>query len=291
MNILLSIVAAIRSASADPTFGPTTLEVDLSAFFSLKSEVSEGEEEREHTQIFPGVARILHDAGVPLIDPTREDDRELLKVAGVPTVDVPAAQPINRLRLEFSSPDFMKSIYRIHVSVQRSDGSYEAIPALRCGPDCLSENVEPFLREHQAAILALLETETPTPAEAEPATVPSRSHAPSSRDGLSATSASSKRSPLGPVGIAGIVAAGVGLGGTVWGAVTLGLDRNAEWQDGPTERERSPRYFNTGTGVALGVGAGLLTAGVVMILVDQLALKKRRNKPSAMRLAPLRLSF
>lgn len=288
MILSLCILAAVNHAA--PEFAPTVVEVDLSAFFSIKSEISQGEQEREHDQIYPSVVRVLHAAGVPIAAPPSENERELLEIAGVPAVDVEPPQRPQKLRLEFSSPDFMKSIYRIHVSVQRPDGSYESIPALSCGPDCLAENVEPFLREHQAPILALLETPEPAaPASSPPPpTSVSTAHPP---DALSPAPAGKAR-PLGPVGIAGTVLAGVGLGGVVWGSVALGLDRTRDWERGFDERMVRDRYFNTGTGVALGVGAGLLATGVTMFLVDLFVLKKRNHRrPSALRLAPLQISF
>jgi len=295
MILSFCVFAAMNHAA--PEFAPTVVEVDLSAFFSIKSEISKGEQEREHDQIYPSVVRVLHAAGVPIAAPPTENERELLEIAGVPAVDVGPPQRAQKLRLEFSSPDFMRSIYRIHISVLRPDGSYEAIPALSCGPDCLAENVEPFLREHQAPILALLETPEPAaPANSPPppTSVPA-AHPP---EALSPAPAGKTR-PLGPIGIAGTVLGGVGLGGVIWGSVALGLDRTREWEREPGREEEMEldgreRYFNAGTGIALGVGSVLLVTGVTMLVLDRSVLKLRKNKPRAVTVSPggaLRLSF
>src|SRR5690606_10439547 len=92
MILSFCMLTAMGTAPASPRFEPTVIEVDMSAFFSIKSEVSEGEEQREHDQIYPGVARVLEDAGIPIAAPQVDDDRELLEVASVPTVDVHARQ-------------------------------------------------------------------------------------------------------------------------------------------------------------------------------------------------------
>lgn len=294
MILSFCILAAVSTAA--PEYPPTVVEVDLSAFFSIKSEVSEGEQEREHDQIYPGVARILHAAGVPIAAPPTENERELLEIAGVRIAEAKPQKPQKpqKLRLEFSSPDFMKSIYRIHVSVRRPDGSYEAIPALRCGPDCLAENVEPFLREHQAAILALLEA--PQRVElASSAPLPSSGPVATPPEAMSPTTPVKSR-PLGPVGITGAVLGGVGLGGVIWGSVALGLDRAQAWerlpgQEARVARDGKERYFNAGLGVVLTAGASLLVSGIVMIVVDRAALQPRKKKRVSAEMRPGALHF
>lgn len=272
-------------------YPPTTIVVDLSDFFNQNTELSARHEELDYQHIYPGVARLLNEAAVPIHTPQGDRERELLQAADIPT-QAPAG-PSTTLRLEFSTPDFVNSIYRIHVSVDRADGSFQALPTLVCGPGCLAEDVKPFLQKHEEKILGLLEPPKPKS--------PSSSASPAELEqGLQASTPEhatdakplkvAKTPPIGPVGISGIVAGGLGLGAFGWGSVAFARKRAADWDNAFTERTR-PSFFDRSEAVVWGIGGGLIAAGIIMVIVDQLALKPRRKHRHHSSIAGWSISF
>lgn len=273
-----------------PEYLPTELEIDLDAFFSLKSETSADAQEREFMQIYPGLARVLVAAGVPIVAPRDHLEKELLELAGVATAGTPDERAT--LRLEFSSPDFMKSIYRIHISVERPDGSFSALPAVSCGPDCLAPELATFLEQHRERILPLLRVPPPAPrVSAPPSDASDGGLKPERPRGSSGDFAQERHPASGPLWGAGAALGTVGLGAALWGGVGYLRQRASDRERDIFVMDRS-RYFNTDRQVLFGVGVGLVAAGLTMVLVDRLALtKKRRSRLTAHAGPGLSLSF
>lgn len=259
------------------TYPETAIQVDLSSLFIEESDVTAEIQRDDFEEIYPGVARVLHDAGVPLVEPSSDIEGTLLDNAGISTVEAPTSP--TTLRLEFSSPNFVGGFYRIHVSVRRHDGSERALPPLTCGPNCLADNVEAFLRERQASILALLEA--PSSGESSPARrcpgAPDCTETPPPPRTMDPPHGAPK---LGPLGIVGAIGMGIGAGFLTWSGVSLGLERRADWNQNFIQ-DRRAHYANDGTYAVLGVGAFLLVSGIVMVVVDRVVLPKRRRPTPA----------
>jgi hypothetical protein len=92
------------------------------------------------------------------------------------------------------------------------------------------------------------------------------------------------RKPIGPIGGVGIGVAAAGLGITIAGAVQWSRGRVPD--DDLTRRTSEGRDY-TGQGQLLvGLGAGALVVGVVMLAVDLSVLAKRRNGAARAQLLP-----
>lgn len=265
---------------AEPAVAAVAIDVDLS---TLAPGEPTSAVESDYIAIYSGVARILRAGGVPIAAPESDLDTQILDAAAIPTVARDAVS--STLTLEFSSPDIAQGIYRIHISAQSSEGASQALPPLTCGPSCPPEDVEAFLQERSSSVFALLDA--PAPTAAPTASVVGPSPAPPAP-----THSSLDARPLGPVGIAGIVFGGLGLGGFVWGTTNYALDRSPDRLH-DLEQVQHERHFDPATSAVWGAGAALLVAGTVMLVLDQVVLKKermRRDRPLSSRALPT-LSF
>lgn len=157
---------------------------------------------------------------------------------------------------------------------------------------CLNSQFLKKVDEETAALAAALRRELATPAQ-EPAPEPASDPEPAAVDTAKANDgpaagdepADHEGQRLGAAGFAGIGTLAIGAGLTLGGVVVLAEEPRVRIPTDDTLVEEVTTRDRLGAGLAA-TGASLLVAGVVLVVVDQTVLRKKREKRSAAAVLP-----
>lgn len=251
-TLSLALGAAPQPAVADPpAYVRTRVEVDIEPLVTGSPgedpETERGLAEGVRDEVLEGLGEALGERNVPL-DPSSAD--AVIKVG---------------LRWQV----YLDSHYEIRVEVQRAGSTQLVTDSLECVL-CDGTKLAAVLVDEVPSLLRHLEVTSPEE-ESETEAGPPVSVATS---GAPADEPAPRAKPLGPVGYAGIAASIVGGVGIAVGAVSLARGEQ-ETLEGNPRFQRIDDYRPRGAAL-VGVGGAVFVAGVVMIVVDQTVLKRRR---------------
>jgi len=267
MKILLPFL--LRLATGDPIYHPVHLHLDMSGV-NLPGQGSETDVLLQYNEIYPGVARVLDQAGVAIVEPEEETDKLLLDQVAIDPI--PRSKDDVTLHVGLSWQQWGNWAYVIHLEVEHPDGERRAIPSIVCEALCPPKNIGPRIDQEKESVLGLLRLPD--------------SSATANADGNVAGSQAPIEQPtdrpmkVGWLGVSGIVLGVAGFGVGTFGLVnTLTPDRRVADPDND-EVQTVERYRTPGSIAALAVGATAFAVGFgVMLVLDQVRSKPSSKKP------------
>lgn len=260
-----ALVFMLAVEPGEPRYLPTSIEVDVE---KLVEQAPDKDEE------FQRLERITSDRTGQQV---RESVRETLVQHGVP-LESGAPSVAVVVRLEWKV--YLDSHYVAHIIARGRDGT-EQVVDVECKL-CSEPKLAATVAEHVSEILPALEAaeaapqDEPTPGSTEPRVAEPQPQPVGPGDEVDTDHARK----VGPVGWAGVASLALGVGVTVGGIIVLSEDPTVQLQ--PLDRHVEETISRRPLGIGLtATGASLLGAGIVMLVLDQTILRRRRARGRA----------
>ena len=190
--------------------------------------------------------------------------------------DVPMAdgegQAVVKVRLQWKV--YLDSHYLIRIDVERDGHTEPVTDSLECVL-CNGAKLADALAQKTPELLDYLKVEPAGAAPPPELDVAADGATPAQTDPDSTTGDEPRRK-IGPVGYGGIAAAVVGVAGIAGGAVLLA--RGEELSLEPDQRFQRIDDYRPWGGALVGVGGVVFVTGVVLVVLDQTVLRKRRKR-------------